>query len=273
MVNGDFSFTFIVPKDISYQYGYGKISYYAHNGVTDANGTFTDIIIGGSEENVPADNTGPEIKLYLNDESFVFGGITDESPLLLAYVYDSNGINTVGNGIGHDIVAVLDDNTDHSYVLNDYYEANLNSYTTGKIKYPFQKLSNGLHTLKLKVWDVYNNSSEAYTEFVVASSTELALDHVMNYPNPFTTRTAFYFEHNQPDNYLDVIIQIFTITGKLVKTIQDRVITDGYRVDDIYWDGRDDYGDRMGKGVYVYKLKVRTSSGSIAEKTEKLVIL
>ncbi|MFC1733358.1 type IX secretion system sortase PorU, partial [candidate division KSB1 bacterium] len=273
VTNGEFSFTFIVPKDIAYQYGYGKISYYAQNGETDANGYFDKIIVGGSENNVLTDETGPEIEVYLNDENFVFGGITNEDPILLSYVFDSNGINTVGNGIGHDLVAILDENTEHTYVLNDYYEADLNSYTRGTIKYPFQDLSEGLHTLKIKVWDVYNNSSEAYTEFVVASSTELALDHVMNYPNPFTTRTAFYFEHNQPSSYLDVIIQIFTITGKLIKTINESVITDGYRVDDIYWNGRDDFGDPIGRGVYIYKLKVRTDTGSFAEETEKLVIL
>ena len=275
VTNGDFSFTFIVPKDIAYNYGIGRISYYAEDGVTDANGFYENkyFIIGGSNTNHTQDNTGPGIKLYLNDTNFVFGGITDEKPLLLAYVSDSNGINTVGNGIGHDIVAVLDENTTKSISLNDYYEADLNSYQRGAIRYPFKKLSDGTHTLRLKVWDIYNNSSEVSTEFVVAQSAQLALSHVLNYPNPFTTHTAFFFEHNHPCCALDVQIQIFTITGRLIKTIDQSVQTMGYRAEPIPWDGLDDFGDPIGRGVYIYKLKVKNDDNSMAEKTEKLVIL
>ncbi len=271
--NGEFTFSFVVPKDIAYQYGYGKISYYAENGVTDANGYFENIIIGGSSDNPVIDNSGPNIELFLNDEKFVFGGITDENPLLLSFVADSNGINTVGNGIGHDIIAILDENTEKSIVLNDYYEADLDSYKKGTIRYPFSELSEGTHTLKLKVWDVLNNSTETNTEFVVAESAELALSHVLNYPNPFTTRTLFYFEHNHPCCNLDVQIQIFTISGRLIKTINTIVQTNGFRAEPIHWDGKDDFGDKIGIGVYIYKLRVKTQDDSYSEKIEKLVIL
>jgi len=273
VINGDFTFSFVVPKDIAYQYGFGRISYYAENGVTDANGYFENIIIGGSSDNPIIDNSGPNIELYLNDEKFVFGGITDENPLLLSIVADSNGINTVGNGIGHDIIAILDENTEKSIVLNDYYEADLDSYKKGTIRYPFSDLSDGTHTLKLKVWDVLNNSSETSTEFVVAESAELALSHVLNYPNPFTTRTLFYFEHNHPCCDLDVQIQIFTISGRLIKTINTNVQTNGFRAEPIPWDGKDDYGDKIGIGVYIYRLRVKTQDDSYSEKMEKLVIL
>jgi len=102
---------------------------------------------------------------------------------------------------------------------------------------------------------------------------ELALDHVLNYPNPFTTSTAFYFDHNQPNTMLEVQVQIFTVSGRMIKTIDEFVSTNGYRSDPIYWDGLDDFGDRIGRGVYVYKLRVRSQDGSFAEKLEKLVIL
>jgi len=275
VINGNFSFTFIVPKDIAYNYGIGRISYYAEDGKTNANGYYenSNFIIGGSKTNVPIDNTGPKINLYLNDSNFVYGGITNEKPILLAYLSDSSGINTVGNGIGHDITAVLDNNTDNSINLNDYYEANLNSYQKGIVRYPFSNLSNGTHTLKLKAWDIYNNSTEESTEFVVAQSANLALDHVLNYPNPFTTHTQFMFEHNQPCCTLDVRIQIYTITGKLIKTIEKTVQTIGYRAEPIDWDGLDDFGDPIGKGVYIYKIKVKDIKGSTAEKIDKLVIL
>lgn len=273
VVNGDFSFEFIVPKDIDYNIGNGRISYYALNNNTDANGYTQNFLIGGINKNAPEDRQGPEIKLFMNDETFIQGSMTDENPKILSFLKDDNGINTVGSGIGHDIVAVLDENTSQSIVLNDYYQSELNSYQSGVIRYPFNNLSEGTHTLSLRAWDVYNNSSTAKTEFVVAKSASIALDKVMNYPNPFTTRTRFMFEHNKPCEPLDVQVQIFTVSGKLVKTLETVILCEGYRSDKLEWDGLDDYGDKIGKGVYVYKLKVSAKDGSSAEKFEKLVLL
>lgn len=273
VVNGYYKYSFVVPKDIAYQYGIGRISYYAENGTEDANGYYEKIIIGGSNDSAAADNNGPEVKLYMNDTKFVQGGLTDENPDIYAILKDENGINTVGNGIGHDLTAVLDANTDNSIVLNDYYQADLNSYKSGSVRYPFSELSEGKHTLDVKVWDVYNNSSKAYTEFIVAKSAELALTHVLNYPNPFTTRTTFYFEQNQCCQSLQVELQIFTISGKLVRNFNQYIYAEGYRSNPIEWDGRDDFGDKIGKGVYVYKIRVKTDEGKTAEKYEKLVIL
>lgn len=271
--DGNFSFTFVVPRDIAYNYGFGRISYYAEGSGTNANGQFEEFVIGGSNDAASTDDQGPDVRLYMNDEGFVYGGTTDENPSIYAIVADSNGVNTVGNGIGHDISAVLDDNSNAMINLNDFYQADLDSYQRGKVVYPFSQLSEGTHSLKLKVWDVYNNSSEAYTEFVVAESAQLALDHVLNYPNPFTTRTSFMFEHNQPCNSLDVMVQIFTVSGKLVKTINETVLTHGFRNDPIEWNGLDDYGQKIGRGVYMYNLKVTTPDGQKAEQIERLVIL
>ncbi|MES2593610.1 MAG: type IX secretion system sortase PorU [Bacteroidota bacterium] len=273
VTNGYYKFSFIVPKDIAYQYGIGRISYYAENGNEDAQGYYEKIIIGGSNDLAVSDAAGPEVNVYLNDIKFVFGGLTDENPDLYSILKDANGINTVGNGIGHDITAVIDGNTEKSIILNDYYQSDLNSYKSGTIRYPLEDMSEGKHTLKLKVWDVYNNSSESYTEFIVAKSAKLALSHVLNYPNPFTTRTQFYFEHNQTCSTLEVQVQVFTVSGKLVKNISQFVNTEGFRSEPIEWNGRDDFGDKIGKGVYVYRVKVKTSDGGTAEKYEKLVIL
>jgi len=273
VVNGDFSYTFVVPKDISYNYGQGKLSYYAENQNEDANGFYTDFYIGGTAADYEVDDIGPEVALFMNDENFVFGGMTDDSPILLANITDIHGINMVGNGIGHDIVAVLDGNTDESFILNDFYEADLNSYQAGKIVFPLSDLKEGRHSLKLKVWDVYNNSSEATIEFVVVNTRDIQLERVYNYPNPFTTYTEFWFEHNQPGKQLFAQVQIFTVSGKLVKTLEQHILNEGYRSTSITWDGLDQYGDRIGRGVYVYRLKVRTENFSVAEKYQKLVIL
>ncbi len=273
VVNGDFSYTFVVPKDISYNFGQGKLSYYAENQVEDANGYYTDFYIGGTADSYETDNTGPELELFMNDENFVFGGITDENPILLANISDIHGINMVGNGIGHDIIAVLDDKTEESFILNDYYEADLNSYQNGKVYFPFTDLAEGRHKLTLKVWDVYNNSSEATIEFIVVKSKDITLERVYNYPNPFTTHTEFWFEHNQPGKQMFAQVQIFSVSGKLVKTLEKHILNEGFRSTSITWDGLDQYGDRIGRGVYVYRLKVRTENYSVAEKYEKLVIL
>ncbi len=273
ITNGEFSFSFMVPKDIQYTYGNGRISYYAENGSDDATGWFEEFTIGGSADTTLNDNAGPDIRLFLNTNQFVSGGTSNEDPILLAFLSDDNGINTVGTGIGHDVTVTVDGNTSGSIVLNDYYEAETDSYTNGTVRYPFKSLAEGPHTMTLKAWDILNNSSEATIDFVVASSAELALTHVLNYPNPFTTYTEFWFEHNQPCCGLEVQIQIFTITGKLSKTINQSVNTNGFRADPIQWDGTDDYGAPLARGVYVYRIRVKNSDGQYADKSEKLVIL
>ncbi|MFZ6051948.1 type IX secretion system sortase PorU [Halocola ammonii] len=276
VTNGDFSFSFVVPKDIGYNFGSGRVSYYAveEQGSTDAHGFFEEFQIGGALDSAELDSNGPEVNLYMNDESFAFGGITDESPVLFAKVFDENGINTVGSGIGHDIKAILDEESSNPIILNDYYESELDTYKEGSVRYQMSQLEEGEHTLTLKVWDVQNNSSEAYTEFVVANSAEIALDYVLNYPNPFTTNTQFMFQHNQTCDVLNVQVQVFTISGKLVKSITRTMENHGFQSEPIPWDGKDDFGDNIGKGVYVYRLRVSNPvSGESAEEFEKLVIL
>ncbi|MFN5148177.1 MAG: type IX secretion system sortase PorU [Flavobacteriia bacterium] len=273
VVNGLFEFTFVVPKDISYSFGPGKISYYANDALIDASGYDRRFVIGGIDPIGITDNEGPDIELYLNDESFVSGGITDETPVIIAKLFDENGINTVGNGIGHDLTAVIDANSADPIVLNEYYTADLDSYQSGSVRYNMPVLEKGKHTLTLKVWDVNNNSSESTVEFNVQEKEEVQLAHVLNYPNPFTTKTEFFFEHNQACSELDAQVQIFTISGKLVKTINQTVHSEGFRSAGIPWDGRDDFGDQLAKGVYVYSVKVRTPEGIVAEKLEKLVLL
>lgn len=271
--NGEFEFTFLVPKDINYQFGYGKISYYCYDGKDDGAGYFNKINVGGVDLSAEPDNEGPIVGLYMNDNNFVSGGITDERPSIYAELFDSSGINTSGNGIGHNLTAILDEKTSNPLVLNNYFESDLDSYQSGKINYPMSKLTEGNHTLSIKTWDVHNNSSDNTIEFIVVEKAELSIDHVLNYPNPFTTRTQFFFEHNQTCEFLEVQVQIFTISGKLVKTINTPVKTQGFRVDAIDWDGRDDYGDKIGRGTYIYKVKVTDDEGNKVEKYEKLVLL
>ena len=275
--NGDFNVNFIVPRDVVMEVGNGKMSFYSksNSNLMDQNGSNLDVLIGGINEDADEDNMGPEIELFMNDEAFISGGITNENPHLLVKLFDENGINT-SSGIGHDIVAVLDDDVANSFRLNDYYEANLDDYQNGTINYPLRDISPGLHTLSLKAWDVYNNSSTSEIQFVVHDQDlELVISNVLNYPNPFINYTEFWFNHNSSSD-LSVSIQIFTISGKLVKTINGYVNTSNSSSlsRDLSWNARDDFGDKVAKGVYIYRLTVRSDQiGKQVSKTEKLVIL
>lgn len=275
VANGQFEFGFVVPRDIRVPVDNGRVSFYAKKTgfFENQTGYNNDIKVGGINENAAADNIAPRAKLYMNDESFVSGGITNESPIFLAFLEDENGLNTA-SGIGHDMIAILDGDENNPYILNDYYETELDDYTKGKIKFPFRNLEKGLHTITFKGWDVYNNLVTAEIQFIVVGDETLTLTNVLNYPNPFVSYTQFWFTHNRPFEPLDVQVQVMTVTGKVVWTRNQIVNTEGFLSREITWDGKDDFGDKIGKGVYIYKLTVKSSlTNKKTEKYEKLVIL
>ncbi|MEP2935840.1 MAG: type IX secretion system sortase PorU [Gilvibacter sp.] len=275
VTNGLFEIEFVVPRDIAIPVGNGRVSLYSEKTAAfeDQTGFNEEIKVGGLDENAPEDNIGPTIQLFMNDESFVSGGITNDSPILIAKLMDEHGINTA-SGIGHDMIAILDGDESNPIILNDYYLADVDDFTKGTTNYRLKNLEEGLHTLTLKAWDVYNNSSTADIQFVVAGDNELRLERVLNYPNPFVNYTEFWFNHNRPFEPLEVQVQVFTVTGKVVWTKNQIITTEGFLSRDIVWDGKDDFGDRIGKGVYVYKITVKsTLTNQQVEKFEKLVIL
>lgn len=271
--NGRFRFEFRVPRDINYRYGNGKLSLYAEDGARDANGAFNNFLVGGSGADSSGDKEGPRIRLFLNDEFFANGGITNQRPLLIVKMADSSGINTTGTGIGHDIVATLDQDNRQYFILNDYYQGELNSYQQGTARFQLPELEPGPHVLHVKAWDVLNNPGDAQLEFTVAKNEELGISHVLNYPNPFTRRTNFWFEHNKPGQPLRVQVQIMTISGRVVRSISQTIVTEGNRSAELEWDGRDDFGDNLGRGVYLYRLRVTDPEGNRKEIYEKLVKL
>lgn len=276
VTNGKFEITFILPKDINYKYGPGKISYYAiDSDLSQAAGEYKGISIGGTAKNIMVDNEGPDIQLFMNDKGFAYGGITNSEPILLGFLEDESGINISTFSIGHELSGSLDKNNEDKLPLYEFYKSELNSYQKGSFDYPLSKLSTGKHLIKVQAWDVFNNKSEKIIEFVVVDKSEKTLSNVLNYPNPFSTNTTFRFEHDLPDNNLDIVINIFTLSGKLVKTIQHNTISPGFNVSDIEWNAKDDFGTRLGNGVYIYKIKVFSTEYNITResKFEKLVIL
>ncbi|MDX9882020.1 MAG: type IX secretion system sortase PorU [Prolixibacteraceae bacterium] len=270
VTNGKFSFSFIVPKDISYSIDKGKIIYYADNGETDAHGAFDDFLIGGSSGTTINDNQGPEIKMYMNDESFRPGDKMGASPLLIAEVSDENGINTVGTGIGHDITAVIDGDYSHIIVLNNYYESDIDSYTSGKIVYPLNGMEPGKHSLTLKVWDVVNNSSEATIEFVITS--DFRIGEVLCYPNPVTNYVWFSFTHNLPDGLFSATIELFDRSGKCVERINRQIPSDGTESVPFKWTPSES-NVALASGVYFVRFTVTSEQGYTTAATGKFIFL
>jgi len=270
--NGAFTFSFIVPRDIAYQFGKGKISYYASDGERDASGFYNDVVVGGFSQRTLEDTDGPEVSLFMNDTLFRAGGFTDENPVMLAYVRDLSGINTIGNGIGHDVVAILDEDTGNPYILNDFYQSDLNTFRSGQIAFPFHDLAEGPHSLRLKVWDVNNNSSEVSITFVVAGSNGLSLGEATAWPNPMHDKVTIDIEHNQAGHSLNLSLDVFTLSGEKAASLKRTIFAGGFRSIAFEWDGRGSNGERLSPGFYIGRLRLINESGLSAEKSVKLII-
>lgn len=271
-VNGRFSVSFTVPRDISYRFGKGMISYYATDYIHEAAGKFEDFIIGGFYENAVLDTESPEVNLYIDDEHFVSGGITGDSPMLIAYVQDESGINTTGAGIGHDIVATLNGPTSTSFILNDYFVSEIDCQGKGTISFRMQDLKEGDYILTLKVWDIYNNSGSAQVAFKVVNSERMSIEDPLCIPNPVNDQAGFSFGHNQIGNDMDVNICIYDLMGRMVTQLHERVYGVSTRMNPIPWDGCASNGRRLPNGMYVYVITVTNTQQETATIASKLII-
>lgn len=268
---------FVVPKDINYLVDSGKISTYAENGVNDASGYSYRFLVGGESSNPVIDNQAPQITLALDDYNFQNGSTVTTTPLLLAKIEDDNGINITGNSIGHDIVSTVKSVSTQETILNDYFTADQDNSKAGEVQYQLQTLTPGNYTLQLRAWDIANNKSEAQIDFVVSEDVSQSIDHVLNYPNPFTTATSFMFEYDSHNQPIEAQIAIYTVSGKLVKTITEQLSPIGKRFKSSVWNGKDDFDGQLAKGVYLYKVKVLGSDRSKGKRVisdfQKMVLL
>lgn len=275
VVNGEFSSEFVLPKSVQLEEGEGKISFYVENSqaLDDQSGA-DKVLIGGLNSNAAEDVTPPVIRLYMNDETFFPGQVLNASPNIFAKFLDENGINTAG-GVGHDIIAILDGDETDPIVLNEYYSTNLDDFTSGQLTYKLNNLEAGEHTLSLRASDTYNNSSIEEITFVVNQPGDFTLSQVLNYPNPFVNYTEFRFANNAAlTDVLEVSVQVMTVTGKIVTTKFATLSADDTYRGYITWDGKDDFGNKIGKGVYVYKITAKsTLTNKTTSKFQKLVVL
>ena len=271
--NGKFSFSFIVPKDINFQFGQARISYYADNGTYDAQGIDENLVVGGLGNQVANDNAGPAVMGYLNNVQFINGSIVNETPLLLVQLADPSGINLSGNGIGHEITAVIDGNYRETIVLNDYFKAASMAALNGTIQFRLPQLLEGNHKILLKAWDVFNNSSEYMLLCKVIKQDTVKVTRLFNYPNPVYNSTLFSFSLEGPYAGARADLKILTVEGQAVRTLSKAINEAGLRSIEIEWNGRDEKGNRLGRGVYIYQLTIMSKTGKLTRKVQKLIII
>lgn len=271
--NGLFNFSFIVPKNISYAFGQGKISMYALNedNTEDAIGANSDLIVGGSVPPIE-DTTPPEIKLYLNDTTFSSGQKVNQNPVLLAKLSDESGINISSEGFGKDIIYILDD--EETVVLNENYSASLDTYKEGWVTFDMSNLAAGNHTLKLRAYDTNNNLAEEQISFLVVEGNDIKITNVFNAPNPVSAHTTFNFTHDREGEELLIRLQIINLQGRVITQQNYRFDDSPSRIENLQWDIKDSNGNRINKGIYIYKLTVQsTLDGGKNEINKRLIIL
>ncbi|MEW6062545.1 MAG: type IX secretion system sortase PorU, partial [Bacteroidota bacterium] len=255
--NGELTASFVIPKDISYENRNGRISLYFSNDSSDGRGYTTNFIVGGTNQQAPPDSVGPQISIYFDTPSFRSGDVVNSNPTVIVELHDNSGINSSANSIGHRLEAWIDESS-KSIDLTSFYKGKLDSYQAGTAEYRLSNLSPGPHTIKVRAWDVYNNSSTAEATFVVSSTEGLSISNVFTFPNPMTTKTTFTFQHNQLSP-IDVTIKIYTVAGRLIHTIERSAYNERFfRAE---WDGKDSDGDLVGNGLYLYTVTAKTIDG------------
>ena len=271
--DGQFEFSFVVPKDIMYSDGNGLINIYAVNDdcTQTAAGASSAITFNGSAELSP-DSVGPAIYCYLNSSSFTNGSYVNPTPYFVAEVSDEDGINASGGGVGHDLQLIIDGDMSQTYVLNDYFSFDFGSYKSGTIGFSIPTLSEGEHRLQFRAWDVLNNSSTSELTFRVARGVEPSIIDVECTENPAVTATTFRIIHDRIGSELDVVLDLFDMSGRHLWSYSETdVPTDNVLTID--WDLTVGGGRRLGTGVYLYRVRASCDGSSYTSKTKKLIII
>jgi hypothetical protein len=273
---GAFEFQFIVPKNIAYDIGEGKLSLYASDSAQerDAGGATSAFKIGGSEKNPPPDNTPPVVNLWIGDTTFINGGVTDPNTSLVVKLEDASGINISSYGIGNTLIAILDNHEEQIFALSDYFQTETDDFSIGWVNYPLKDLAPGRHTITVKAWDTYNNPSESSIDFVVTDGQSLVIESLGNSPNPFENETKIFFTHNRSGDDLEAWLHIYSMTGSEIKTYNLSIPASPYYVELLEINGFEDFGKKLPPGIYLGRLAVRSlTNGSKSERVTKLIVV
>jgi hypothetical protein len=267
---GEFEITFTVPKDISYGYELGKINMYAYDNdsITDAIGHYSNLLVGGTDASVELNEEAPLADLFMDDETFVYGGYTASTTLFIANLFDDNGINVTNTGIGHEITLVVDGAIEKTIVLNDFYTASVDDYKSGKVEYKFSDLSEGSHHLKLTAWDTHNNPVIEEIEFVVGTGVTF-----YTFPNPFFEETTLFIDHSGVGEHLIVSVTVVDDKGRIMLTEDFEYQEAPNVIDNIVWDGTFN-GTEAAAGLYFMKVHLYyPTTQTLVSKIHKVVLL
>ena len=273
--NGKFSFTFTVPKDISYSNLQGKMNLYAVDTESgnEAQGNFDNFIVGGTSDTAETDTIGPEIRaLYLNDTTFVDGGQVNTTPYFVAELWDKSGVNITGSSVGHDMMLVIDESTVLSYNLNSYYELLPGEEGTGIVKFPIPALEPGKHTAEFWVWDILNNSTVRTFTFEVVEGLKPFLFDVIATPGIAREQVTFHLMHNRPESRMRVGIMVYDLAGRQLWKHEESGTSGLFENYTVSWDLTSG-GVRMRPGVYIYRAAISTDNSKDATKARKFIIL
>ena len=272
--NGKFSFTFMVPKDISYSNKKGKLNLYASSETKEAQGSFFDFIVGGTSDTAETDTIGPEIRqIYLNDSSFVSGDKVNTTPYFVAKLWDKSGVNITGSSVGHDMMLTIDSMPSMSYNLNSYYALLPDSENEGLVQFSIPELEPGMHTAEFKVWDILNNSTTYTFTFEVAEGLKPNLIEMYATPNPARDQVEFFLHHNRPESNLKVTVMVYDMTGKFLWSTEKSGSSELFKAYIVTWNLTDNGGRRLRPGVYLYRAAISTNNSKEATKANKLIIL
>ena len=272
--NGKFSFTFMVPKDISYSNKKGKLNLYASSETKEAQGSFFDFIVGGTSDTAETDTIGPEIRqIYLNDSSFVSGDKVNTTPYFVAKLWDKSGVNITGSSVGHDMMLTIDSMPSMSYNLNSYYALLPDSENEGLVQFSIPELEPGMHTAEFKVWDILNNSTTYTFTFEVAEGLKPNLIELYATPNPARDQVEFFLHHNRPKSNLKVTVMVYDMTGKFLWSTEKSGSSELFKAYIVTWNLTDNGGRRLRPGVYLYRAAISTNNSKEATKANKLIIL
>ena len=267
VTGGRFEYTFMVPRDVAYQYAPGKLSHYAVSGYEHAAGSYKNLYFGGLNEEVVISETRPQIALYLGDENFRNGGLTDASPMLVAHLSDSVGINAFGSGLGHDITVMIDNKPGSMTVLNDFYESDISDSRRGTVRYPLEGITSGNHTLTLKAWNIWGFSNTATIAFRVQSTDTLEFCSMTVAPNPAKDYAEFRYETNGSANITSAVLQVYSPQGGLMYSVEPTVTAGSYVVGPVRWDL-----SQVSPGMYLARMLVTTDDGETHQSTAKVIV-
>lgn len=273
---GRFKLTIPVPMDISYGDEQGMLNIFAVDETQGlaAQGHYENFIIGGTAESIQNDGKGPEIAAYLNSSAFVPGGEVNATPCLFVELFDENGINTVGSGIGHDIIAIVDNDASHTYKLNSFFKAHVGDYRRGTVECPIGELSEGEHQMIIRAWDLFNNAGSDTINFVVVPNLAPDFVDISVSPNPirYGEQAHFVLLHDRPQSIIEVTLELFNYQGQKLWQSTERGVCDG-TIYTFTWDVTAQGGQPMPTGVYFYRAQIASGGGKSQTKTRKIIIL